>query len=322
MTPAHRTAVRRAVLAWYDPDLRRLPWRGVRDPCAVLVSEVMLQQTQASRVVPKYREFLKRFPTFRALAEAPTAQVIRAWAPLGYNQRAVRLQRIARAVVHDLGGELPRDIESLRRLPGVGGYTASAVACLAFGAQTAVLDTNVRRVLGRVLWGVRPPAESELRQTAEALLPKGRAADWNQALMDLGALVCLARSPRCGECPVRRWCRAAPAFVRRSGLTRSAPRATPERKRQVAAKRGARRPSAEGPFKGSTRYYRGRIVERLRALRDGQTLPLDRLGAAVKPGYSPADAAWLRALVTALARDGLVRVTGGREASSARVSLP
>jgi len=270
----------------------------------------MLQQTQAKRVAPKYREFLARFPGFPSLARAPVSQVIRAWAPLGYNQRAVRLHRVARRVVGELGGALPRDIESLRRLEGVGEYTAAAVACFAFGASAAVVDTNVRRVLGRLFWAdSSAPSNGDLAALARSLVPARAAADWNQGLMDLGAMVCHARRPRCGECPVRAWCRAAPAFL--AGEPR----------------RAGERPAAYGaqPFRGSRRYYRGRIVARLRLLEDGQALSLDELGRAVKPGYSKAPDAsgWLRELVSGLERDGLVRTTRATgSAAAARVALP
>jgi A/G-specific adenine glycosylase len=305
-------ALRRALLAWYRRPApgspgRDLPWRGARDPYAILVSEVMLQQTQAKRVAPKYREFLARFPGFPSLARAPVSQVIRAWAPLGYNQRAVRLHRVARRVAGELGGALPRDIESLRRLEGVGEYTAAAVACFAFGAGVAVVDTNVRRVLGRLFWADSSAPSNGDAALARSLVPARAAADWNQALMDLGAMVCHPRSPRCGECPVRAWCRAAPAFL--AGEPR----------------RVGERPAAYGaqPFRGSRRYYRGRIVERLRLLEDGQALSLDELGRAVKPGYSKASEPWLRERVSGLERDGLVRTTRARgSAATARVALP
>src|SRR5438046_505637 len=156
MPPSLAPAARQRLLDWYAASARPLPWRSTRDPYAVLVSELMLQQTQVARVLPKYRDFLARFPTVMALAEAPRADVIRAWAPLGYNLRAVRLHEVARQAA-GRGGDLPRGVEELGKLRGLGRYTAAAVACFAFGAQVPVLDTNVRRVLGRVFLGEPDP---------------------------------------------------------------------------------------------------------------------------------------------------------------------
>ncbi|HEY0387739.1 MAG TPA: A/G-specific adenine glycosylase [Gaiellales bacterium] len=188
-------AVQDAVLAWYGQNRRDLPWRHTRDPYAILVSEVMLQQTHVSRVVPRYLDWLRRWPTAAALADASPAEVICAWAGLGYNRRAVNLHRCAQAVVR-LGG-FPRDPSDLRRLPGIGPYTAAAVACFAFGAQVAAPDVNARRVLSRALGD------------PDASPPPGRAYGWNQALFDLGSTVCIARRPRCGLCPLRDGCPSA-----------------------------------------------------------------------------------------------------------------
>ena len=185
-------AMQHALLEWFGRSARDLPWRRTRDPYAILVSEVMLQQTQVARVLERYEPWLERWPTPAALAEAPAADVVRAWSGLGYNRRALNLQNAARRVV-ELGA-FPSDVARLERLPGVGPYTARAIACFAFGAEVTALDTNVRRVLERSLGttGVAPPA--------------GRAWDWNQALFDLGAQVCLARVPRCDRCPLAAGC--------------------------------------------------------------------------------------------------------------------
>jgi A/G-specific adenine glycosylase len=181
-----------AILAWFRCCGRDLPWRRTRDPYAILVSEVMLQQTQVARVLERYEPWLERWPTAAALAEAPAADVLRAWSGLGYNRRALSLQNAARKIV-ELGA-FPRDIAGLERLPGVGPYTARAIACFALDAQVTALDVNVRRVLERSLG------------TAEVPPPEGRAWEWNQALFDLGAQVCLARVPRCGSCPLAPAC--------------------------------------------------------------------------------------------------------------------
>jgi A/G-specific adenine glycosylase len=212
------------LLAWYGQHGRELPWRTTRDPYAILVSEVMLQQTQVSRVVPRYERWLERWPTAEALAAADLAEVIRAWAGLGYNRRAVRLHRCA-AIVTERGG-FPSDPAQLERLPGIGPYTAAAVACFAFGVQVAAPDTNARRVLSRSLGD------------ANAKPPPGRAYEWNQALFDLGSTVCIARRPRCHLCPLSDGC--------------------PSRGMTFAP---LRRQSA---FEGSFRQRRSRLLKRLR----------------------------------------------------------
>ena len=223
---ARRERVHVALLAWYAAAGRDLPWRHTRDPYAVLVSEIMLQQTQVERVLPKYRELVERFPTLAALAAAPTAEVIRAWAPLGYNVRAVRLREIAVQAVERFGGALPPTLEGLLGLKGIGRYTAGAVACFAFGLPVATVDTNIRRVLWRVFRGVEPaewPAGQAAARAwlalAEWALPGDPAGayDWQQALMDLGATICAGRRPACERCPLAAEC-AAYAEVGRIAL--------------------------------------------------------------------------------------------------------
>jgi A/G-specific adenine glycosylase len=205
---------RRRLLGWYRRHQRRLPWRGVRDPYAILVSEIMLQQTQVSRVADFYPRFLARYPTVEELAAAPAWAVRESWEGLGYYARVRNLHAAARHVVDRLGGRLPATEDGLRRLPGVGRYTAGAVASIAFGADVPAVDTNAVRVLSRVfrIQGPRKSAAHARRvwALAAALVPRGRAADWNQALMDLGAIYCTARAPRCPVCPVRRECATGP----------------------------------------------------------------------------------------------------------------
>ena len=210
----------RRLLAWYRRHGRDLPWRRTRAPYRVLVSEIMLQQTQVDRVIPKYRQFLRRYPSLRALAAAPVEDVRRLWYPLGYNVRPLRLHAIACETVARYGGRLPASAEALRALPGVGRYTAGAVLSFAFGRDVAVLDTNVRRVLTRVFLGPRRAArlrgDRALWQLAERLVPTGRAYDFNQALMDFGATWCTPRRPRCSACAMRDFCATwtAPAGAR------------------------------------------------------------------------------------------------------------
>ena len=178
----------------------------------MLVSEIMLQQTQVDRVVPKYHEFLDRYPTLESLAAADPAEVRRAWYPLGYNVRPLHLHGIAREAVARYGGRLPDDDRALRALKGIGRYTAGAVLSFAYERRAPILDTNVRRVLGRVFYGEdgRDVAPARLWRLAEALLPRSRVYDFNQALMDFGATWCTARKPTCLPCPLRRFCRSFP----------------------------------------------------------------------------------------------------------------
>lgn len=201
-TEAFRSAIRRRLFAWYRRSARDLPWRRTRDPYAVLVSEVMLQQTQVSRVIEAYARFLRRFPTLRALARASLGDVLRAWSGLGYNRRARDLHAIAG--LHPQS--LPEAIEDLDALPGVGAYTAGAVACFAHGVAVAFADTNVRRVLGRAILG-RAATEREAVAIDMRLMPRRRAAQWHHALMDVGAIFCRSREPRCAACPLRPVCR-------------------------------------------------------------------------------------------------------------------
>jgi A/G-specific adenine glycosylase len=222
-----------ALLEWYDRVRRPLPWRATRDPYALLVSEVMLQQTQAARVVPYYEAFLARFPTPAALAAAPARDVLAAWSGLGYNRRALALRAAAR-VVAERGWP-----EDLTELPGVGPYTAAAVGSFAWDRQEAAVDTNVRRVVERVD-GVRHRPAS-LAARAAGLAPAGRAATFNQAMMELGATVCRPRAPRCDACPVRAGCATHAA---------GGPLPPPRR-------RGAER------FEDSDRWARGRVVAAL-----------------------------------------------------------
>jgi len=202
---------RRALLAWFAEHRRDLPWRRTVDPYHILVSEMMLQQTQVERVTPKYEEWLERYPTLTELADADVEDVTATWKGLGYNIRPLRLHSIARETVADYGGELPREPEQLQRFKGIGRYTAAAVASFAHGADAAILDTNVRRVLFRIFVNAgnprSGPVERRLWEISERVLPKGRAWEFNSALMDFGALQCTARAPKCGECLMAIFCR-------------------------------------------------------------------------------------------------------------------
>ena len=208
--PAARRRFRRRLLGWYRLNGRDLPWRRTRDPYHILVSEVMLQQTQVDRVVPKYHEWLGKYPTLEALASAEEADVAQTWRPLGYNVRPRRLQSIARESVARYGGELPSDEETLLSFKGIGAYTAGAVLSFAFGRRAAILDTNVARVLYRVFVGDGDPKAHAMKRrlwdVSRAVLPRANVFDFNQALMDFGATVCTARNPKCDACPMRPDC--------------------------------------------------------------------------------------------------------------------
>lgn len=212
--PVSRQWFRRRLLEWYRRNGRDLPWRQTRDPYRILVSEVMLQQTQVDRVVPKYHEWLEKYPTLGALAAAPEEEVSQTWRPLGYNIRPRRLHAIARESVMRYGGELPGDEETLRSFKGIGAYTAGAVLSFAFGQRAAILDTNVARVLFRVFVGTGDPKSHAMRRhlwdISRTVLPRRHVFDFNQALMDFGATMCTARKPRCPDCPFRSGCAAFP----------------------------------------------------------------------------------------------------------------
>jgi A/G-specific adenine glycosylase len=274
------------VLRWYARNARDLPWRRPgTTPWAVLVSEVMLQQTPVARVVPVYLEWVERWPTPADLAAEPAGEAVRAWGRLGYPRRALRLHRAATVVVEEHGGALPPTYDGLLALPGVGGYTAAAVASFAYGGRHAVLDTNVRRVLARAARGRAEPAPTltaDERALGESLVPAepAVAARWAVAVMELGALVCTARSPRCGGCPVLdrcAWQRAGrPAYD------------GPPRRRQA--------------FTGTDRQVRGRLMALLREA--SGPLPAGDLAGAWPDGEQRD-----RALAGLLA-DGLVEPAG------------
>ncbi|MDR7537744.1 MAG: A/G-specific adenine glycosylase, partial [Armatimonadota bacterium] len=211
--PARRRAFVRRLLSWYRRHGRDLPWRRTADPYRILVSEIMLQQTQVDRVIPKYHQFLRSYPSIEALAGASVDAVREAWYPLGYNIRPVRLWAIARELVDRHSGRVPAERDALLALKGIGPSTAGAVLSFAYGRRAPILDTNVRRVLQRVFWGTGTLRDRYLWRLAEALLPRRAAPDFNQALMDLGAMVCVARQPRCPVCPVRALCRARAHFA-------------------------------------------------------------------------------------------------------------
>ena len=212
VAPGLKRRFQTRLLKWYRQHGRDLPWRKTSDPYRILVSEVMLQQTQVDRVIPKYYEFLERFPTFQDLARAPVEEVQKTWYPLGYNIRPHRLHSIACETVARYGGTLPKDTDELLSFKGIGRYTAGAVRSFAFNEDAPILDTNVMRVLHRVFVGRGDPKTLKplLWSLSAALIPKGKGYDFNQALMDFGATACTARKPYCLLCPMKDFCKSYP----------------------------------------------------------------------------------------------------------------
>jgi A/G-specific adenine glycosylase len=279
-----------ALIDWYLVNRRDLPWRDTRDPYRILVSEIMLQQTQAERVIPKYHEFLKLFPSIEALADAPASEVIRAWSGLGYNRRALNLQRACQAAIERFGGALPLAVDDLRSLPGVGPYTAGAVACFAYEQDVGFVDTNIRRVLHRMVYGPDVPEMAvslkEVDDLSRAVVPDGKGYLWNQAIMELGATVCRARATECLLCPVTTWCASRGMMQDAFARTKAAPK------------------SKQIPFEQTSRYFRGRIVHLLRETAQGLTAA--ELAARIDGEREPGEPPWTLDYLTGLQADGLV----------------
>ncbi|MFP5322653.1 MAG: A/G-specific adenine glycosylase [Acidimicrobiia bacterium] len=279
--------VQRDLIEWWSREGRDLPWRRSRDPWAVLVSELMLQQTQVSRVVDRYVRFLERFPTVAACAAAPVGDVVDEWAGLGYNRRAVHLHRTATACVERHGGQLPDSLAELLRLPGVGPYTARAVLVFAHERDVGLVDTNAGRFVARCLAG-RRLSPREAQGTADAGVPERWGWTWGQAVFDLGASICRKRGPRCDDCPVRRHCAwAAAGFPEPDPIEGSAGISAPQ-----------------PPLEGSDRQGRGRLVDALRSA----PVPPDGLAAAM--GW-PDDPDRARRVAAGVVADGLAVVDGG-----------
>lgn len=299
------------LLVWFGNHAADLPWRHNPSPYDVLVSEFMLQQTQRDRVAPRFIEFVRQFPTPEALAKASTAAVIRAWSGLGYNGRAVRLQLVARSLVAG-GHTLCSDLTVLRSLPGVGAYTAGAVACFGFGVQTPFVDTNIRRVLRRVFLGDPHPEAIKMldERLAERLLPDCKAVEWNSALMDLGATICRSKAPRCPVCPLAGPCLAKPLYYPTDAGSVSAV-AEARTQYMPVRPRTATKLKSGSSYAGSTRQLRGRIVEALRSLVDGEWLHLADLVLRASGMGLPGDSDRVEELAERMAREGIVAAHDG-----------
>ena len=272
-------AGRRRLLAWSDRTRRDLPWRATRDPWAILVSELMLQQTQVARVIPKYHAFLGAFPTAEACAAASVGEVVTSWAGLGYNRRALALRECARSIVADHGGSVPVDLEALLALPGVGPYTARAVAATAFGRPYAPLDVNVARVVRRFT-GATGNGQA-LQDSADALVSRADPRRWVAAVMDLAVAVCTRRRPRCGACPIAANCASR-------GTAGDAPT---QRERER--------------FETTNRWLRGRILARVRDADPGGW-------TTIEGPIGSHDRERVGAALAALAAEGFLVVEGNR----------
>jgi A/G-specific adenine glycosylase len=285
-----------ALFAWYEKHGRsRLPWRQTRDPYRIVVSEFMLQQTQVDRVLPLYEAFIAAFPSFAALAAADAGDVIRAWRGLGYNSRAVRLRDLARVVMQQYGGELPQSRDELLALPGIGPYTAAAVRAFAFDCDDAALDTNIRRIVHRVTLGLEypPPASGcDLDAIAATSVPSNRGHDWNSAMMDLGSMVCTSRAPKCLLCPLQQTCVSSPVDAAKLAA--------------LAKQFAVRSPQESIPFERTTRFLRGRIIDRLRDVSARDTVTISALVSDLTL-IVPADRLHeIPSVIQALVDDGIV----------------
>lgn len=293
MGPKRRHRIRKAILQWYGTCGRELPWRKTKNPYRVLVSEIMLQQTQVHRVLQKYPQFLRRFPDFPSLAHGRRSNVILAWRGMGYNNRAVRLHLLARQVVEKHHGRLPSSYEELIQLPGIGRCTANALLSLGGRNAAAVVDINVRRVFSRVPFAMDTTAdlipEKVAWTIAEELVPRGNAYTWNQALMDLGATICTKSAPKCGDCPVAKFCSSR------------------KHMRPIRVRLSRSEPSYGGI---PNRIHRGKIVEELRRLNGKGGITRETLGKRVLTKYTSRNEKWLKGVLAGLEKDGLVKALG------------
>ena len=278
------TALARRLLIWYRQNKRILPWRDHPDPYAVWISEIMLQQTRVDTVIPYFERWLAHFPDVESLASAPEQDVLNHWEGLGYYSRARNLHRAAQVLVDEYDGQLPVDVETLQNLPGIGRYTAAAIASMAFGRDAAALDGNIRRVYARIFNIDEPLGTTQAEKTfwdlAEEVLPLGEAGDYNQALMDLGATICSPRSPVCEECPINDLCQAYALGVQDARPVRRAKKALPHyvHAAAVIVEDGrvllAQRP-ADGLLGGMWEFPNGRVDDD----------PAEGLAAVIESGY-------------------------------------
>lgn len=290
------------LLKWYKNKGRdHLPWRKTSDPYHILVSEIMLQQTQVDRVLPKYLLFLETFPTLEALAKGSVADVLRLWSGLGYNSRALRLKKVAEVVVEKFAGKMPQDREQLRALPGIGNYTSGAVMAFAFHAPVSFVDTNIKRILHRIFVGPEfqgwKRSDKEMEHLAEEVCPLDASYAYHQALMDLGSSLCRAAQVQCEQCPMAPICNTAVEIKFHPEL--------------VSEKRVSYKKSTV-PFKQSKRFIRGGIVKYLRHDLEHKGVSFSELLDYVSTELRPMVETELLEILGALVAEGLVSVKGGR----------
>ena len=287
------------MIKWYGSNGRDLPWRKTRDPYSIFLSEIMLQQTQAHRVIPKWHSFLSLYPNWITLASAPLADLIREWVGLGYNRRIIRASKAARIILNQYQGDLPSEPELLLALPGVGNYTSSAIQCFAFNKPVPVVDVNVNRVLIRFYGLKSPQAPSRIRELAKQSLPKRHTYEWNQALMDIGASICKAKKINCTICPLRKSCRTSSAgktSIYVSKTTRSV-------------------------YKGSNRYFRGQILNQLKIHTKNKKVSLDHLSTTIGQNNPGKNIVQIKRALQGLQQDELVDLYPNRNEPT-HASLP
>lgn len=313
------------IFSWFSLRARILPWRnkqkytdtGVRDetiasyfskkwdrnPYHVIVSEMMLQQTQVDRVIPKFEAFLERFPTVQSLAAAKASDVLVMWKGLGYNRRALYLKKMAEEIVKTYDGVFPKDEESLIKLPGVGSYTARAILAFAYGKDVGVIDTNIKRIFARTYFGVEfqhlPVSYKEFERVIDEAVPKGKGDPWNQALMDFGATVCTAKRPQCERCPVHTLCKANARAVGSEHPTYAVLLKEEDGKKIKPKKQKV-------PFKQTDRYFRGKIVD---TLRDGD-IHMKDLYEKIQKEHGLKDRKRWGVIIEQLMVDGLIQIKG------------
>ncbi|MBI2146756.1 A/G-specific adenine glycosylase [Candidatus Woesearchaeota archaeon] len=300
------------ILNWYASNKRALPWRSNPTPYHVLISEIMLQQTQVPRVIEKFKEFITLFPTLQHLAHASKAEVIHAWSGLGYNRRALLLHQFAKVVVAKHQGIIPKTVAELQHLPGIGPYTTGAILSFAYNLPAPAVDVNVRRMYQRYFNGLDQglpmgvAEEKKLYALVKSTIPDHKSREFHNALMDFGSLLCTRDTPRCGNCPLQQSCKFFPRFRKNktNALFQS------EKRKESGVKENGR-------FIPN-RIFRGKIVEFVRR-NDGKTVALPVLGKAIKQDYSSPERTWLLQLCTKLQHEGLI--TFSCQGSSIRLFL-